>query len=78
MGSFSIAHMVVLLVVFMVLFGGGRVSGLMGDFGLGIKNFRKGLQDDDVQSNGLSRDQMSRVMDHNPGIDAKTEIRHAP
>lgn len=30
-----------------LLFGGGRVSGLMGDVAKGIKSFKKGLADDD-------------------------------
>ena len=38
-----------LLVVFLivVLFGRGRISEIMGDFGRGIKDFKKTLGDDD-------------------------------
>jgi sec-independent protein translocase protein TatA len=41
--------MVVLLVV-LLLFGGGKVSSLMGDFAKGIKSFKKNMADgeDDV------------------------------
>jgi len=47
MGSFSLVHWVIVLLVIMLLFGGGRVSGLMGDVAKGIKSFKKGLADDD-------------------------------
>ncbi|MBJ7445110.1 MAG: twin-arginine translocase TatA/TatE family subunit, partial [Sphingobium sp.] len=30
-----------------LLFGGGRISGLMGDVAKGIKSFKKGMADDD-------------------------------
>jgi sec-independent protein translocase protein TatA len=47
MGSFSLVHWLIVLLVVMLLFGGGRVSGLMGDVAKGIKSFKKGLNDDD-------------------------------
>lgn len=48
MGSFSIWHWLIVLVVVLVLFGGrGKVSQLMGDFGKGLKSFRKSLREDE-------------------------------
>jgi len=47
MGSFSLVHWVVVLLVVMLLFGGGRISGLMGDVAKGIKSFKKGMADDE-------------------------------
>ena len=47
MGSFSIWHWLVVLLVVLLLFGGGKVSGLMGDFAKGIKSFKKGLAEDE-------------------------------
>ena len=47
MGSFSLMHWAIVLLVIMLLFGGGRISGLMGDVAKGIKNFKKGMTDDD-------------------------------
>jgi sec-independent protein translocase protein TatA len=41
--------MVVLMVV-LLLFGGGKVSGLMGDFAKGIKSFKKHMAEDDDAS----------------------------
>ena len=49
MGSFSIWHWVLVLVVVLVLFGGrGKLSSLMGDAAKGIKAFREGLKNDDA------------------------------
>jgi len=43
LGPMQIAVIVLLI---LVLFGRGKVSELMGDFGKGIKSFKKGLADD--------------------------------
>jgi sec-independent protein translocase protein TatA len=51
MGSFSIWHWIVVVVLFLLLFGGrGKISELMGDFATGIKSFKKGMQDDDKEA----------------------------
>lgn len=47
MGSFSIWHWIVVLLVVLLLFGGGKVSSLMGDFAKGIKSFKKNMAEDD-------------------------------
>ena len=48
MGSLSIWHWVIVLVVAVLLFGGrGKISSLMGDFAQGIKAFKKGMSEDD-------------------------------
>jgi sec-independent protein translocase protein TatA len=50
MGSFSIWHWVIVLVIVALVFGGrGKLSGLMGDAAKGIKAFREGLKDEDTQ-----------------------------
>jgi sec-independent protein translocase protein TatA len=46
MGSFSLTHWLVVILVVMLLFGRGRISDLMGDFAKGINSFKKGLNDD--------------------------------
>ena len=48
MGSFSLVHWVILLIVVMLLFGRGRISDLMGDFAKGITSFKKGLAEGDT------------------------------
>jgi len=47
MGSFSLWHWVIVALVVLILFGRGRISEVMGDFGKGISSFRKGLSESD-------------------------------
>ncbi len=47
MGGLSIWHWLIVLVVVLLLFGTNKVSGLMGEFGKGIKNFKQSVADDD-------------------------------
>jgi len=47
MGSFSIWHWMIVLVIVLVLFGRGRVSEIMGDFGKGIKSFKQGMNEEE-------------------------------
>lgn len=46
MGSFSLWHWLVVLVIVLVLFGRGRVADIMGEFGKGLKSFKSGMKDD--------------------------------
>ena len=46
MGSFSIWHWLIVLAVVLLLFGSGKISGLMGDFAKGIKSFKKNMAED--------------------------------
>ncbi len=50
MGSFSPMHWMIVAAVMLVLFGGGRVSGLMGDLAKGIKTFKKTMADGGEES----------------------------
>lgn len=47
MGSFSLTHWLVVLVIILILFGAGKLPRVMGDFAKGIKNFKAGMKDDD-------------------------------
>ncbi len=40
MGSLSIWHWTIVLLIILILFGRGRISSLMGDLGRGIGRFR--------------------------------------
>ena len=48
MGSFSIWHWLIVLVVVLLLFGRGKIPELMGDMAKGIKSFKKGMSEDDT------------------------------
>ncbi len=50
MGSFSIWHWLIVLVIVLVLFGRGRVSEIMGDFGKGIKSFKEGMNEEEKKA----------------------------
>ena len=51
MGTFSIWHWLIVLVVVLVLFGGGgKISRLMGDFGKGLKSFKKGMKEEEAEA----------------------------
>jgi sec-independent protein translocase protein TatA len=50
MGSFGPLHWIVLAIVAVLVLGGGRFSNLMGDVAKGVKNFKKGMADEDEES----------------------------
>ena len=64
MGTFSIWHWLIVLVVVLLLFGRGKIPELMGDVAKGIKNFRKGMGDEEEADN-------AKTVEHK--ADEKTE-----
>jgi sec-independent protein translocase protein TatA len=56
MGSFSIWHWLIVLAVVLLLFGSGKISGLMGDFAKGIKSFKKNMAEDDASMEASATD----------------------
>ena len=63
-------QLIIIAIVILVLFGRGRISEMMGDFGKGIKSFKQGMNEDDAApskrleheakqaSEGLTEDQV--------------------
>ena len=49
MGSFSIWHWLIVGIVLLLLFGKGRFSEMMGDVAKGIKQFKKGMTEEEEQ-----------------------------
>jgi sec-independent protein translocase protein TatA len=47
MGSFSLVHWLLVIVVILLLFGAGKLPRLMGDFAKGLKTFKNEMKDDD-------------------------------
>ncbi len=47
MGSFSIWHWLIVLVIVLLLFGRDKIPKLMGDMAKGVREFKKGLKDED-------------------------------
>jgi sec-independent protein translocase protein TatA len=46
MGTFSLSHWLIVLVVILILFGAGRIPAAMGDLARGIRAFRTGMRED--------------------------------
>ncbi|MCJ8508761.1 twin-arginine translocase TatA/TatE family subunit [Rhizobium lemnae] len=47
MGSFSVWHWLIVLVIVLIFFGRGKIPELMGDVAKGIKSFKQGMSEDD-------------------------------
>lgn len=63
MGSLSIWHWIIVLVVVLLLFGRGKLSELMGDAAKGIKAFKKGMADED-ETPAAKPSEPARSIDH--------------
>jgi len=48
-------HFIVLAIVAILLLGGGRFSNMMGDVAKGVKNFKKGMAEDDDHPKPVTR-----------------------
>ena len=48
MGSFSVWHWLIVLAVVLIFFGRGKIPELMGDVAKGIKNFKKGMAEEET------------------------------
>ena len=70
MGSLSIWHWIVVLVVVLLLFGRGKISELMGDMAQGIKAFKKGMSDEETAKADSKPDAMKTI---NAQTDLKRE-----
>jgi sec-independent protein translocase protein TatA len=76
MGSFSIWHWLIVIVVVMLLFGGrGKISGLMGDFAQGIKAFKKGMSEDDKTAE--AKPEPVKTIENPPAAAQKAETERA-
>ena len=58
-GLESPTHLLFILVVVLLLFGGKRIPELARGLGSGMREFRKGLESDDARDNGPGRDEAS-------------------
>ena len=68
MGSFSLWHWIIVLVIVVVLFGGrGKISELMGDLAKGIKTFKKGMGEDEAKAAD------PQTIDHDPAANVVSD-----
>jgi sec-independent protein translocase protein TatA len=76
MGSFSLVHWLIVIVVAVLLFGGrGKISGIMGDFAKGIKAFKAGMKEEDVTASGGPESQPQVTASSNPAPRATVDAR---
>ncbi|MFT4149237.1 MAG: twin-arginine translocase TatA/TatE family subunit [Paracoccaceae bacterium] len=54
-------HLLVVAIVVLVLFGKGKVSSLMGEFGRGITAFKKGVSDGNAELEKAAADKAKDV-----------------
>ena len=47
MGTFSLWHWIIVLIIVLLLFGKGKIPGLMSDVAKGIKSFKKDISDNE-------------------------------
>jgi sec-independent protein translocase protein TatA len=79
MGSLSIWHWMLVIVVVLLVFGRGKISELMGDVAGGIKAFKKGMAEDDTPVKDATKPEVAKTIDHQPtettaaGLKARTE-----
>ncbi|MDA1284752.1 MAG: twin-arginine translocase TatA/TatE family subunit [Proteobacteria bacterium] len=50
MGTFSLWHWIIVLIIVLLLFGKGKIPSLMSDMAKGIKSFKKDMSDEEVKS----------------------------
>lgn len=77
MGGFSWVHWLIVLLIIMLLFGAGRISGMMGDLGKGIKSFKKGLNEEDEADAAKAKPQIQpqpRITDERAGDAAASPV----
>lgn len=72
MGFGSIWPWLIVLAVVLLLFGRGKVSGLMGDVAQGVKSFRRGLSDDDDAGEARKIEQSSAEPVNRTNSDERT------
>lgn len=49
MGGIGIWQIIIVALVVLILFGRGRISEMMGDFGKGISSFKKGMNEEEAE-----------------------------
>lgn len=73
MGSLSPLHLLLLLAVGLLLFGGkGKISEIMGDVAKGIKSFKKGLSDEEAKPTAATTTEPPRAIEHQKAAENST------
>lgn len=65
-------ELLIIFAVILVIFGGKKIPELMGGFGKGIQNFKKGLKDPDPDGSKPKEQRLENKLNGND--DAKNEL----
>ena len=65
-------HILLVLLVFVLLFGTGKISGLMGDLAKGIKSFKKEMTEEDAEAEA-EPEPAAKVIEHKPAKPAAAQ-----
>lgn len=77
MGSLSIWHWLIVLAVVLILFGGGgKISKLMGDFGKGLRSFKKGLNEEGEGKDGAAAGPSAQINATSPAQPQSSTAPH--
>lgn len=74
MGGMSPVHWLIVIGVIVLLFGTGKVSGLMGDVAKGIKSFKKNMAEDDASMEASATVERPAGTISPPGTPAATAV----
>ncbi|MGA7456279.1 MAG: twin-arginine translocase TatA/TatE family subunit [Methyloceanibacter sp.] len=77
MGLGSGWHWLLVLLVFVLLFGAGKISGLMGDLAKGIKSFKKEMAEGGEEPAEEPAKPEAKVIEHNVEKPARTTTKTA-
>ena len=78
MGSLSIWHWMIVALLILVLFGRGKISEMMGDFGKGVSSFKKGLAEGNEELNKPAAAQIPPPVAPAPAPAAQADVAPAP
>jgi sec-independent protein translocase protein TatA len=74
----SLPHILILAVVAVLLLGGGRFSAMMGDVAKGVKNFKKGMAEEDESTRPAPRLQAQAPLEPNAERDLQPSKDERP
>jgi sec-independent protein translocase protein TatA len=66
MGSLSFVHWLIVIIVVFVLFGSGRLPGMVKGLGDGIREFKKGISDDPNGNKPVAKPGETPSVDEHP------------
>jgi sec-independent protein translocase protein TatA len=76
MGSFSIWHWLIVLVIVLLLFGAKRLPDLATGLGKSIKNFKGALKEEEGEKTAEKPSEPSQIVDNQPSSTHSTAQSH--